>query len=336
MALFYRAGVGRQMRARARAEKQIASGRPQGRISREAKAASDGPAASAPETQSVANRTRFIKNFRRELRMRSLTKIALVGAALAASAAANADVVNGVAGNGQFVLFVKNQTTGAVYARGLDLFVNNVLLDTQIAGDTYEGPEDTSFSYVLPASISADANLASFLNGTDEFDWTVIAPDSSGSIAAGQKRYVTTMQTTPTPTNQSLSSVWVSTNTVYDTLNTFLPDSGDNSVTENGQWDGASGLGANMDTWFNQGGDNKNDLGSAANLYVVSSNGGGVGTQARKYLLGQLRLTSSGTLESVSVGAEVPLPPAIWLLGSALAGFAGVARRRREAAKAAV
>src|SRR5262249_7795806 len=110
--------------------------------------------------------------FRRSTSMRSFIKYALVGTALAASGGAYADVTLPAGGNGQAILFVKNETTGAVYARGLNLFMDNVAPSaSQIVGDTYTGgtslaSADTSFN-VSNTTINADGNLfggSGFLN----------------------------------------------------------------------------------------------------------------------------------------------------------------------------
>lgn len=269
--------------------------------------------------------------------MRSSIKYALVVAALTAWSSAHAIVVNGASGNGQMVLFVKNQTTGAVYARGLNLFVNDFITEEQIVGDVYAGSTaapDTSISYELPAPIGPDATLTGFLNGTDEFQWTVIAGDSQGLTALGTKRYVVTQQAAPTPTNLNIVANWVQANGVWDALNSYLTGP-DNSTGVNGQWDGPSGIGSQLDIWFAPGGssisNNRNPLDTAANLYVATTSSAVAGQPARRYLLGQLILTADGTLESVGPPPVIaPLPAAAWLLGSALVGVAGVGRRRRD------
>jgi len=266
--------------------------------------------------------------------MKSLSKVALVVAALAASAGAYADIAKPSVGTGQAVLFVKNETTGVVYARGLDLFADQIATQSAVQADSYTGvgtTPDTSLSFALSAPIAPDANLAGFLNGTDSFSWTVMIADSLGGLAVGDKRvYTTTSQTINTPQNSSVNTMAASFNTFSDSLNAALPDSGPNSVPTGGLWDqtGASTLAENADTWFGQGINNKNTLGTATSFYLLTTNGGTIGTFSRQYLLGQLRLTANGTLESVGgTGPEVPLPPAVWLLGSALAGFAGLRRR---------
>src|SRR5512147_1560280 len=71
--------------------------------------------------------------------MRSIFKFAMVGAALVASSA-YADVLLPSSGNGELTLFVKNNTTGAVYARGLQITVDNVLTQAAIQSGAFTGP----------------------------------------------------------------------------------------------------------------------------------------------------------------------------------------------------
>jgi hypothetical protein len=64
--------------------------------------------------------------------------------------------------------------------------------------------------------------------------------------------------------------------------------------------------------------------------FTASSNGGGAqATYTQKY---DVSLTSSGlTFSLAGGGAPVPVPAAVWLLGSGLLGLAGVARRKSAA-----
>jgi hypothetical protein len=68
-------------------------------------------------------------------------------------------------------------------------------------------------------------------------------------------------------------------------------------------------------------------LGQAAPLYGVTGNGST--GQAQSYVLANLELTSTGSLQALS---SVPLPAAVWLFGSGLLGLIGVGRRRSSAA----
>jgi hypothetical protein len=277
--------------------------------------------------------------------MKSSMKLALLGTAAAVlSPAAFADVflpTEGTGGNGELILFVKNDTTGAVYARGLTFRMDSVLTSTTIAATAAPAvlgsPE--SFSYSFP-TVGPDANLTGFLNGSDSFSWTIMGGDNGGSAAVGSRRFLTTLNTQfsaeapSTTTNNQLLTEWGGNlGSMSNTLNGAIPlgVKGDGSSTAvNGQWDqtGAA-VGANADLWWGTT-NNKNSLGEAANLYVYTLSGSDSSITARVFQALDVRLTANGTLEAVgSVVPQVPLPPAIWLLGSALVGWAGIGRRRK-------
>jgi hypothetical protein len=269
--------------------------------------------------------------------MKSLTKVALVGAALAASAGAYADVAVPSGGVGQAVLFVKNETTGVVYARGISLSADQVATQSSIVGDTYTGSgatPDTSLSFSLASPIAADSNLTSFLGAGGSFSWGLMLGDSLGGLAVGDKRLISTsVNGITTPQNSAINTSLAQFNTFVGTLNNVLPDGSDNSsVSSGGLWDqaGAGVQAEGADIWFSAGlgVNNKVGLGDTAGFYMLTTSGGTTSAAGRQYLLGQLRLTANGTLESIGgTTPEVPLPPAVWLLGSALAGFAGLRRR---------
>jgi len=269
--------------------------------------------------------------------MKSLTKVALVGCALAASAGAYADVAVPSEGVGQAVLFVKNETTGVVYARGISLTANQVATQASLQGDTYTGSgatPDTSLSFSLSSPIGPDSNLTAFLGAGGSYSWGLMLGDSSGGLAVGDKRLISTSTSAiTTPSNSAINTSLSQFNTFVGTLNSVLPDGSDNSsVASGGLWDqaGAGPQAEGADVWFSPGlgVNNKVTLGDTAGFYLLTTSGGTTSAAGRQYLLGQLRLTANGTLESVGgTGPEVPLPPAVWLLGSALAGFAGLRRR---------
>ncbi len=74
-------------------------------------------------------------------------------------------------------------------------------------------------------------------------------------------------------------------------------------------------------------------LGSTAfNLYAFTGNGNT--GQIQSYIQGTATLDTSGNLVITGNGggAPVPLPAAVWLLGSGLMGLVGVSRRRKIAA----
>src|SRR5262249_21711624 len=153
-------------------------------------------------------------------------KYALVGTALAASGGAYADAVLPSTGNGQAVLFVKNETTGVVYARAFNLFVDNTVSDVALAADTYTGDgtfagADTSFSFTLGTPLTADntpgGGLQQFLTAPGGvFTWSVMAGDTAGTgVGVGVRRYLTTISAPgqTAPNNTQLGGQWATINT---------------------------------------------------------------------------------------------------------------------------
>jgi hypothetical protein len=270
--------------------------------------------------------------------MKKLLKLTMIGAALMASSA-YADVLLPSTGNGELTLFVRDVSNGTrVYARGLGITINNVLTEST-AGGPFTGPVQ-NFTYTLPASIGPDPTLTSFLAGGSNYVWTVMAADIDTDFSTpGQERYLTTTPTnlvtnsSAIPDNGVISGFFVNVNNMMADLNNVLPDATGSSTATDGQWGQTGQLYSNGGDWFGAGFNNQNALGNtAANLYVLANSGDDSGQKARAFqAVAGLRLLADGTLESVG-GAPVPLPAGIWLLGSALASLAGVARRRAASA----
>lgn len=280
--------------------------------------------------------------------MKTIFKLGLVGLALAA-ATAHADVAPPSSGNGELTLFVRNDTTGFVYARGLVLTLNDLLTQTQIDG-VFEGDTLTGLThqlgYALP-TFAADANLTGFLSNTEHsYSWTIMAGDSSGSNNASPdaRRYLTTTpllygdpELDPTATINIVTNnnlvTFSSLNTLIGQVNSAIPgetigDGGSTAV--NGQWRQTGAQpGFAAGNWFGAGPSNVNQLGESAHLYILTTAGGGNGGTVRTYQAFDVVLNSDGTLSAI-VPPAVPLPPAVWMLVSGLLTLAGVARRKRE------
>jgi hypothetical protein len=269
--------------------------------------------------------------------MKLISKLALVGAALA-SAGAYADVELPSTGNGGLVLLVRNTTTNQVYARDLGILIDSVL-PAATAGGAYTGPIN-SMGYALPG-FAADANLGTFLAATGPKVWTIMAGDSVGTstTATDARRYLITTNSTPTGvvTNAELNSQYGNLNAMIGLVNDSLPDSAGSSTLTGGQWgDPAATPGSSASNGFGAGPLNETVVGTAAHLYVYSTQNGGNTTQARVWSGLDVRLNLDGSLETLGgTPPAVPVPAAVWLLGSGLAGLVGIGRRRNNKAQKA-
>lgn len=264
-----------------------------------------------------------------EISLKKVVAIAIAGASALGAMTASADVINTDTGNGELTLFVRNETTGDVYARGLQIQLDDILTEGAIQTGDYTGGQANQRNYVLP-TIGPDANLTSFLGQAGTFTWTIMAGDNTGLVnVTGGKRYLTTTQADltngTTVTINNLGSSYNSLLTMLNQLNAFLPDTSGSSITSDGQWRQTGATpGSGAGNWYGVGPSNINDLGSAANLYMLAAPGGS--GAARVYQFADVTLQADGTLVSA-----VPLPAAFWLLGTGLAGLAGVSRRRKSA-----
>jgi hypothetical protein len=267
-----------------------------------------------------------------EISLKTVVAIAIAGVSGLGALNASADIVNTDTGNGELTLFVRNELTGAVYARGLQIQLDNVLTESAIQTGPYTAGIANERAYLLPAPIGPDANLASFLSQAGSFTWTIMGGDNTGGVTVtGGKRYVTTTQSDltngTTVTLSQLSSNFNNMVTMVGQINDFMPNTSGASITSDGQWRQTGAIpGSEAGSWYGANLSNVNDLGSAANFYMLAAPGRS--GQARIYQFTDLVLRADGTLESVAV---VPLPAAFWLLGTGLAGLAGVSRRRKSA-----
>lgn len=261
--------------------------------------------------------------------MKSITKAVIAAGALAlgtqAQAAIDGDVgIGPIFGNGTGELFLSVVDRGGPLQRSyvLDLGINTVDF---LANDA---------SYLNSVSIAADANLQDILdNRTGTIYWNVFGVQNQSDENFNGAGY---LSTAPTATlnlpagyaglQSAIQNSWIYINSVNGLDTDYAADvskifsQADNAFYDT-SWAGVNGL-------FTH--DMEGALDQALGFYFIALTDINNDSTTMQTLLGQWTLSSEGTLTYAGVGAPVPVPAAVWLLGSALIGLVGVARRKSE------
>jgi hypothetical protein len=287
--------------------------------------------------------------------MNTIVKLSVATALALGYATAHAQVAQPAGGSSDVILFAEiiNSTGGVVasYARDTGVSINSILPGTgslQAQGTTVPSTGFTNLT--LPTiNVAADANMNSFLAlnaAGDSVEWAVQAGEYTGLTTTGNfgitgnAKFLTTASTgVTTITNKQTGNLvkWAGLDGTVTTLNANISGQAGNTSTKStfgtspassGVWD-ATATGAAVANWFSNGaptnpGTVTNELGTNQELYGVTGNGGST-AKVQVYDLGALTLSSNGTLSNVSA---VPIPAAVWLLGSGLLGLAGIGRRK--------
>jgi hypothetical protein len=274
-------------------------------------------------------------------------KTLAAAAALAFAGAANAAIDDGSpSGNGELFFSAWDSVTETSYTRDLGLTLSQFV--DQV------GSFGTSAGGALGASnlvFGADSVLVNWLSGLAApslaaLQWNVAAMDG-----ASQNRYLTTAggAITPPTTHGQLQQLNDNADTYIANVNNGPWVSGSHAPGTDFAVDGssviaksanASGYAGSAGSWGSQFG-NKTTFSNAGGLddnlafYVLYSLGtttlAGVGTD--QFDGAFWNFASDGTL-SYNAAAAIPVPGAVWLLGSGLLGLAAVSRRRRLSVEA--
>jgi hypothetical protein len=197
--------------------------------------------------------------------------------------------------------------------------------------------------------LGSDANLAKLFAADaagDTLQWSVQGGQYSGNAntttfkTPGAGQFITTVLNNNTATalagdNTANLTKWAGLSIDVSTINSL--SGGANSIegaspAVAGQWDELDPTGASK--WYSSGPETANVLGSAENLYYVTG-GGSTAAKVTSSIEGTATLTASGLVLAGTPGTgggppPIPLPAAVWLLGSGLLGLTGVARRKAK------
>jgi hypothetical protein len=288
-----------------------------------------------------------------------LASLALGGTLVAAGAnAADVTIAPTTTGNSQLVFFVNQDGTNNTYALVLNenvtgtggAFTYAAGTGSTTAVTTYTG--DSSYS----VNIGADTALVNFINGAGglsapgtTLQWGVMGGERAGTgvspgTAGGSIAETTSLGDSSVVgiTRNSISGtagMLASTGGLTADINTLASqtaESGFNATYPNGViGTTASATGNNVTLYGTDTLAGNNALSSSLGFYaltVASSSVTGAGAQEAPFKLGSFSITGSGAnmelVFTAAGGPTVPLPAAVWLLGSGLLGLLGVGRRR--------
>lgn len=270
-----------------------------------------------------------------------LKMIAAAVALVSAAGGANAALQPASSGNGSLALYAFNTVTRDYYIRDLGFLMNDFLptgVTTATGDGAVSGTRTPEAGLTLNGSTApnfSDASFSSWLSGQTASDirWAVTATDSNGSSLTNLKRaIVSSVNPNETSTNGMIDN-FVSTAQAGGLAGLF------GSATLSATGTGATDA---FDNAFGYGNDSLASLGESAGLfYFARSTGtGSSGAAATSVRYGNSLNFASITLEAdgdvvyVQPPAAVPVPAAVWLLGSGLLGLGGMVRRRKAAAQA--
>lgn len=256
------------------------------------------------------------------MKMKMKVLAAAVGLVIAGGASASIDPLS--TGNGELWLSVRNNTDQTSMMIGL-----NLNIDGSTAGST-------AFSTTTSQTFSLTA-VQNYLtaNTGDNFSWMVTAGDSVGSASVDGLRYLST-SLSPTGVATFQNQALVGFNTMESPLTNI------NSGSKDGVVVGSSDVAyfaTSMDSWQNKAPFSATAaLGQSMGFYQLSNSGSTTGPSTKLKAVnfatfdGTWKLDSTGSLQyTVASVPAVPVPAAVWLLGSALIGMVGVARRKVSA-----
>jgi hypothetical protein len=217
-----------------------------------------------------------------------------------------------------------------------DIFNGATLVDAYV-GDTQANVVGVAGG-TNPGNYAAskDSNLSAFLGevGSNTLVWSVMG---GGGVAGGAPVFVTTApKSNPIATNgQNLIGSWLSGfDTNINNINGIIGAATSLKIKDNSLLSGTGynpqALAADAANWYGNQVNFITGEGTVTTLYSVTATGQQAANTATVTPRFNVTLDANG-LEYSAISA-VPLPAAVWLLGSGLLGLVGVARRKIAAA----
>jgi len=276
--------------------------------------------------------------------MKMKTKVLVAAVSLAAAVQANAAInpdnelfTGSGTGAGELFLSVIDRGGSAPESYSLDLGITasafranpNSFLGTSLAADSnlnllLTHNDGGTIHWNIAAASNPDPG-----NGTDFLNFGYLTTSLTNLTAANTPQGFTGMAAAQSKLGTYVQAVNTAAgNTNFALNNSTLVNGGDAAFYDGPNW------GNNWD-----GASHGSEAASAQtmNMYFVGldpADPDGNTTRVDTFS-GLWTLASNGTLTFASAAAPVPLPPAVWLLGSALVGLVGVGRRRNSEGMAA-
>lgn len=276
--------------------------------------------------------------------MKLKLKMMAAAVAMVSAAGANAALVDASTGNGSVSLIAFNQSTGDYYIRDLGFLLNDFLpssITTRPGDGAVTGTRTPEAGLTLNGSNTpnfSDASFSSWVGSQNTADirWMVTGSDNTANSGAQSVRraLVSSINPAETATNGNIDGYTSSANA--GALSALF-GSATLSMTGTGAPD-------SFGTNFGLGADGLASLNQSANLFYFARTTytGSTTVQSERTQYGNSAGFATITLESdgdvvyalAPAVSAVPVPAAVWLLGSGLLGLGGMVRRRKAAAQA--